>query len=86
MLLTFIGETFTVVPNEKHRFYYVKDMAPDEALFIKCFDSRSEVHPNGRPGVAAYTPHTAFQDPATPADAKGRQSIEVRALVFYGEA
>lgn len=80
---TAAGETFTVVPNDKHRLYYVKDMTPDEALFIKCFDSRSEVHPNGRPGVAAYTPHTAFKDPATPADAPGRQSIEIRALVFY---
>ncbi|CAK7211408.1 hypothetical protein SBRCBS47491_001116 [Sporothrix bragantina] len=79
------GETYTVVPSDKHQFYYVKDMTPEEALFIKCFDSRSEVRPNGRPGVAAWTPHTAFTDPNTPADAKGRQSIEVRCLVFYGE-
>ncbi|CAK7205268.1 hypothetical protein SEUCBS139899_008035 [Sporothrix eucalyptigena] len=80
------GETYTVVPNDTHKFYYVKDMTPEEALFIKCFDSRSEVQPNvGRPGVSAWTPHTAFTDPATPADAKGRQSIEVRCLVFYGE-
>ncbi|CAK7244972.1 MAG: hypothetical protein STHCBS139747_006538 [Sporothrix thermara] len=79
------GETYTVVPSDQHQFYYVKDMTPEEALFIKCFDSRSEVQPNGRPGVAAWTPHTAFTDPATPADAKGRQSIEVRCLVFYGE-
>ncbi|CAK7270548.1 hypothetical protein SEPCBS119000_004145 [Sporothrix epigloea] len=77
------GETYTIVPSEKHCFYYVKDMVPEEALFIKCFDSRSEVHSGGRPGVAAWTPHTAFTDPATPADAKGRQSIEVRCLVFY---
>ncbi|CAK7222488.1 hypothetical protein SCUCBS95973_004858 [Sporothrix curviconia] len=79
------GETYTVVPNDKHQFYYVKDMTPEEALFIKCFDSRSEVRPNGRLGVAGWTPHTAFTDPATPADAKGRQSIEVRCLVFYDE-
>lgn len=80
------GETYTVVPSDTHQFYYVKDMVPNEALFIKCFDSRSEVQPGvGRPGVSAWTPHTAFTDPATPADAKGRQSIEVRCLVFYGE-
>jgi len=29
------------------------------------------------------TPHTAFKDEATPKDAPGRQSIEVRCLVFY---
>ncbi|KAH8911229.1 hypothetical protein BR93DRAFT_874324 [Coniochaeta sp. PMI_546] len=77
------GETFSVAPNEKHKFYYVKDMTPDETMFIKCFDSFSQDRPNGRPGVADYTPHTAFIDPATPPDAKGRESIEVRCLVFY---
>jgi hypothetical protein len=77
------GETFSVQPNDKHRFYYVKDMTPDEAMFIKCFDSFSQDRPGGRKGVADYTPHTAFIDPATPADAKGRESIEVRCLVFY---
>ncbi|EFX00912.1 hypothetical protein CMQ_1993 [Grosmannia clavigera kw1407] len=77
------GETYTVVPNEKHRFYYAKDMTPNSVLFIKCFDSRSQAVPAGRPGVAAWTPHTAFDDPATPPESKGRQSIEVRCLVFY---
>jgi hypothetical protein len=33
--------------------------------------------------VARLTPHTAFSDPTTPADAPARQSIELRALVFY---
>ena len=60
-------------------------MTPDEAMFIKCFDSRSQGLPGGREGVAALTPHTAFIDPDTPSDAKGRESIEVRALVFYDE-
>lgn len=77
------GETYAVAPNEAHKFYYMKDMTPDEAMFIKCFDSGSHGHPNGREGVAQLTPHTAFDDPATPKDAKGRQSIEVRCLVFY---
>ena len=33
--------------------------------------------------VAVLTPHTAFIDPSTPPDAPLRQSIELRALVFY---
>ncbi|KAK3341867.1 methyltransferase [Lasiosphaeria hispida] len=77
------GETYGVAPNEGHRFWYVKDMTPEEALFIKCFDSRGEGLPGGTEGVAAYTPHTAFIDPATPEGTKGRESIEVRCLVFY---
>lgn len=76
------GETFAVQPNDKHRFFYMKDMTPEEVMLIKCFDSFSEVN-GGKKGVAAYTPHTAFVDPQTAADAPGRQSIEVRALVFY---
>jgi hypothetical protein len=77
------GETLSVAPNEKHRFFYVKDMTPDEVMLLKCFDSRGEGMPGGWKGTALRTPHTAFMDPETPKDAPGRQSIEVRCLVFY---
>ncbi|KAJ4172357.1 hypothetical protein NW754_002551 [Fusarium falciforme] len=77
------GETYAVAPSDKHKFYYAKDMTPEEVMLIKCFDSRSQGLPGGKEGLAGLTPHTAFVDPATPADAKGRQSIEVRCLVFY---
>lgn len=58
-------------------------VCPRSRMFIKCYDSRGEVHPEGIKGIAGYTPHTAFLDPDTPVDAPGRQSIEVRSLVFY---
>ena len=77
------GETYSVQPNTNHKFYYVKDMTPEEAMFIKCFDSRGQGLPDGVDGIARCTPHTAFVDPQTPGDAPGRQSIEVRCLVFY---
>ena len=77
------GETYAVAPGQGHRFYYMKDMGPDETMFLKCFDSWSEAVPNGKKGIAAYAPHTAFVDPQTPKEAKGRESIEVRCLVFY---
>ncbi|KAL6241140.1 hypothetical protein RBB50_012044 [Rhinocladiella similis] len=76
------GETYAVAPNEKHKFYYMKDMSPDEVLFLKCFDSISQ-NVGGTKGLSDGTPHTAFVDPQTSPDAPGRQSIEVRALVFY---
>ncbi|RWA13336.1 hypothetical protein EKO27_g1749 [Xylaria grammica] len=79
------GETMGVAQSEKHRFYYVKDMTPDEVLLLKCYDSWGEGEPGGKNGLAVRTPHTAFEDPATPKDAKPRESIEVRALVFYEE-
>ena len=77
------GETFAIQHNEEHRFFYAKDMTPDEAMFIKCFDSRGEGLPGGKEGLARCTPHTAFVDPQTPESAPGRQSIEVRCLIFY---
>ncbi len=72
-----------MLANDTHKFFYMKDMTPEETMFIKCFDSRSEGQPGGRKGVAGWTPHTAFIDPQTPAGTKGRESIEVRCLVFY---
>ncbi|RDW69890.1 hypothetical protein BP5796_08287 [Coleophoma crateriformis] len=77
------GEVYNIAPNEKHRFYYMKDMTPDEVLFIKCFDSRSRQMTGEKTDIAHGSGHTAFRDPLTPADAPGRQSIEVRCLVFY---
>jgi len=77
------GETLGVAPSDKHKFYYMKDMTPDEVMLLKCFDSWGEGMPNGKKGLAVRTPHTAFLDPNTPEGAPGRQSIEVRCLVFY---
>jgi len=77
------GETLGVAPNDQHKFYYMKDMLPDEVMLLKCYDSYGEGQKMGQAGLAVRTPHTAFIDPSTPADAPGRQSIEVRCLVFY---
>lgn len=77
------GETMAVAPSDQHKFYYQKDMTPEEVILLKCFDSWGEGMPNGKKGLAVRTPHTAFVDPQTPADAPPRQSIEVRCLVFY---
>ncbi|KAF2255186.1 hypothetical protein BU26DRAFT_527983 [Trematosphaeria pertusa] len=77
------GETLSIAPNDKHQFYYMKDMTPDEVMLLKCFDSWGEGMRDGVKGLALRTPHTAFVDPQTPADAPGRQSIEVRCLIFY---
>jgi hypothetical protein len=49
-------------------------------------DAITDVPPcsyDSKEGVAQFTPHTAFGDPTTPKDAPLRQSIELRALVFY---
>lgn len=68
------GETAAVQFNERQKFYYWSGMNNDERLFLKCFDNQE--------GVGQRVPHTAFVDPRTPEGAKGRESIEVRALVY----
>ncbi|KAF7198151.1 Aspirochlorine biosynthesis protein N [Pseudocercospora fuligena] len=77
------GETLGVRANTNHKFYYQKDMTPDEVMLLKCYDSYGNDEPMGKKGIAVRTPHTAFVDPNTPKDAPGRQSIEVRCLIFY---
>ncbi|TFK48907.1 hypothetical protein OE88DRAFT_1683477 [Heliocybe sulcata] len=69
------GETMSVNFNPSHKWKYLRGMTPDEFALIKCFDSKD--------GVAKCTPHTGFEDPTTPPDAPLRESIELRALVFY---
>ncbi|MEJ0016908.1 MAG: CmcJ/NvfI family oxidoreductase [Acetobacteraceae bacterium] len=71
-----VGETYGVTYNPAHRWFYVPEMQPDEALLLKCFDSATD-------GRARFAPHTAFEDPTTPADAPPRESIEIRTLVFH---
>ncbi|TFK33614.1 hypothetical protein BDQ12DRAFT_614998 [Crucibulum laeve] len=71
------GETLGVKYNPDHRWKYLRGTTPDELVLIKCFDSIQDG------SVAAFTPHTGFQDPSTPPDAPLRESVELRALVFY---
>jgi hypothetical protein len=71
-----IGETYAVTYNPGHRWFYQSAMTPEEALLIKCFDSRTD-------GRARFAPHCAFRHPGAPADAPKRESIEVRTLVFH---
>ncbi|KAF8518958.1 hypothetical protein BU17DRAFT_66125 [Hysterangium stoloniferum] len=60
-------ETFSVKYNPAHKWKYLRGI----------FDSKMDG------SVAILTPHTAFVDPTTPKDAPLRESIELRALVFY---
>ncbi|KAH7923328.1 hypothetical protein BV22DRAFT_1015711 [Leucogyrophana mollusca] len=71
------GETYGVKYNAGHQWKYLRGMEPDELVLIKCFDSVQDG------SVAVLTPHTGFQDPTTPEGAPLRESIELRALVFY---
>lgn len=69
------GETYEVKANPAHRWHFKYGQSPAEVTLIKCFDSLKD-------GRARRVPHSAFTDPAEE-DKDPRESIEVRALVFY---
>ena len=71
-----VGQTYRLKYNPAHRWFYFPEMRRDEALVFKVFDSETD-------GRARFTPHTSFEDPATPPGAPPRQSIEARALAFF---
>ena len=71
-----VGQTYRLKYSPAHRWFYFPQMRRDEALVFKVYDSEKD-------GRARFTPHTSFEDPATPAGAPPRQSIEARALVFF---
>jgi hypothetical protein len=71
-----VGQTYRLKYNPNHRWFYFPEMSRDEALVFKVYDSDTD-------GRARFTPHTSFKDPASPANARPRQSIEVRAFAFF---
>src|SRR5437763_8042554 len=70
-----VGQTYRLKYSPKHRWFYFPQMRRDAALVFKVYDSETD-------GRARFTPHTAFDDPATPAGAPPRRSIEARTLAF----
>jgi hypothetical protein len=71
-----VGETYGFLYNPKHRWYYFPRLATNEAILLKCYDSQDD-------GRARFTAHTSFDEPSSPPNAAPRESIEVRALVFW---
>ncbi len=61
--------------NPAHRWYYFRDMTPDEVLVFKAHDTD--------PKRACRVPHTAFTDPTCPAGVPTRASVEMRGLALF---
>lgn len=70
-----VGEIYVARYNPRHRWYYAPAMREDEAILIKCYDSRRD--------VARFVAHSAFDDPTTPAGTAPRESIELRTIAFF---
>src|SRR5258706_6444871 len=70
------GEVYHIAYNPAHQWFYFPQMERDEALVFKVFDSDT-----GNP--SRFTAHSAFDDPATPAGAPPRESIETRTFAYF---
>jgi hypothetical protein len=71
-----VGQTYRLKYSPDHRWFYFPEMRRDEALVFKVYDSEKD-------GRARFTPHTSFDDPTSPPNARPRQSIEVRVFAFF---
>lgn len=72
---TVANEVYQVLHSERHKWYYIPDQLDTEVAIFAGYDSRRKQD--------LAVPHCAFDL----ADSSGepRQSIEVRAFVFYGD-
>jgi hypothetical protein len=70
------AEVYHIAYNPRHLWYYFPEMARDEALVFKVFDSDTSL-------PAQFTAHTAFEDPNTSPDDPPRESIETRTFAFF---
>ncbi len=71
----FSFEGYVVAHDPGHRWLWFSDLTPDEVIVFKTSDSD--------PARAQCLPHVAFDNPAAPADAPARISIEMRATAYW---
>ena len=70
------AETYHISFDPNHLFYYLPEMTPEETYIFKVYDT-------DRSAGVRFTAHTAFDDPTSLPDARPRESVESRALVFF---
>jgi hypothetical protein len=71
-----VGQTYAITYSPRHHWYWFPCMRREEALVFKVYESMKD-------GRARWTAHTAFDDPASPPNARPRESIEIRTLAFF---
>jgi hypothetical protein len=70
------GENYVMRYSPKHKWWYFPKMSPEQVILLKTFDSETD-------GRARFVGHSALEDPTSPPDARMRESIEIRTIVFF---
>jgi len=73
----YVTENVQVHFNPGQKWYYLKDQLPSELIVFRQNDSQ--------PGSNHGVPHSSFFNPLVSTDDFPRESIECRALIYYGE-
>ncbi|EFW98533.1 7alpha-cephem-methoxylase-like protein [Grosmannia clavigera kw1407] len=76
----YVGHTAGIRYSPEQKWYYLSGMTGSERILIECFDS--EALKDGTAVAGGRLAHSAFEHPGSLSDAEGRESIEVRTLVF----
>jgi hypothetical protein len=71
-----VGETYAIAFNPRHRWYWYPQQSPTEATLLKVYDSAQD-------GRARLSAHSAFDDPTSAPGAPPRRSIEIRSILFW---
>lgn len=86
------GENYFARESPDNRWYYFPKATRDEAILLKCWDSRGKDFIDMMPGdaiskqdsvPATFSLHTGFFDRSTPSSAPDRESIEIRVVAFF---
>jgi hypothetical protein len=70
-----VHDTTSYCYNPDHRWYYFRNMTPQEVIVFKTHDTD--------PSRAHRVAHTAFTDPTCPEGVTTRASVEMRALALF---
>lgn len=89
----YVVENRQIYQSSRHKWYYISDQQPDEAWIFM----QSDTDPNGISGTkisplgdflltSSGVAHSAFPNPLSSPKDPPRESVEVRALVYYADA
>ncbi|KAK0625096.1 hypothetical protein B0T17DRAFT_261280 [Bombardia bombarda] len=77
-----VSETYNVLHNDKHKWYYLSEQQPSEMFLFKSFDNLF----GAEEGTASVCVHGAFDNPLCPPGARPRESVECLVMVVYPES
>ena len=77
-----VGETYALMHNQKHEWYFFPHQTKDEVIVFWHFDGLAMIQSDFEI-VNRTAPHTAIENPMPVLNAEPRESIELRVLALF---